>query len=33
MAGNGLMLIPSTVESNGLSIFCFIPEESQLIAS
>lgn len=33
MAGNGLMLIPSTVEPNGLSIFCFIAEENQLIAS
>ena len=33
MVGNSLMLIPSTVEPNGLSIFCFIPEESQHIAS
>ena len=33
MAGNGLMLIPSTVEPNGLFIFCFIAEENQLIAS
>lgn len=33
MAGNGLMLIPSTVEPNGWSIFCFIPEESDHIAS